>query len=147
MGALNRSPFLAGAASARTGEDQLPGYYSTDMHMWVIDTPEGVKPIIANGALSELVTKTKVNAEQDDDACWHLELTTKTEQKVESDDEHSFGHSHLLQLVTKTDSTTERDDRSDTNHLLELITKTNLELEQDDNGDPTFGLDTRYYAD
>ncbi|MCF5806074.1 hypothetical protein GIV20_24160 [Pseudomonas tremae] len=70
---------------------------------------------------------------------------TKTYQKVESDDEPTYGHDSLLQLTTKTDATTERDDRSDVNHLLELITKTNVQLEHDDNGDPTFGLDTRYY--
>lgn len=145
MGAMERSPFLAQLATPRTGSDEIPGYYSPELDMWVIDTPTGVKPIIFQGALSELLTKTKVNAEQDDEASWHLELMTKTYQKVESDDESAFGHDNLLQLITKTDAATERDDRSDVNHLLELITKTNVELEHDDNGDPTFGLDTRYY--
>ncbi|QZD74070.1 hypothetical protein K3819_10350 [Pseudomonas sp. 3-2] len=70
---------------------------------------------------------------------------TKTAQNVESDDEHTREANHLLQLVTKTDSTTERDDRCEATYILELITKTNLQLEHDDNGDPTFGLDTRYY--
>lgn len=133
--------------------------------MWAIDSPVGVVPIIADGALNELMTKTKVNAEQDDEACWQLELLTKTYQKVESDDENfnpyrqqscagsssqplSFDSSnHLLQLMTKTEANTERDDRCEVNHILELITKTNVELERDDNGDPTFGLDTRYYTD
>lgn len=144
MGAIERSPFLTGAATPRTGDDQIPGYYSPTLDMWVVDSPAGVKPIISQGALSELLTKTKVNAEQDDEASWQLELMTKTYQKVESDDEPAYVHD-LLQLMTKTDTTTERDDRSDVNHLLELITKTNVELEHDDNGDPTFGLDTRYY--
>lgn len=145
MGAMDRSPFLARAATPRTGSDEIPGYYSAELGMWVVDTPSGVMPIISQGALRELLTKTKVNAEQDDEAPWHLELMTKTYQKVESDDEPAFGHQDLLQLMTKTDAATERDDRSEANYLLELITKTNVELEHDDNGDPTFGLDTRYY--
>jgi hypothetical protein len=149
MGAMEKtlasSPFLAGGATTRTGEEKIPGYYSAALDMWVVDTAEGVKPIIAQGALSELLTKTKVNAEQDDEATWQLELTTKTAQKVESDDEYTREANHLLQLVTKTDSTTERDDRCEATYILELITKTNLQLEHDDNGDPTFGLDTRYY--
>lgn len=133
--------------------------------MWAIDSPGGVVPIIADRALNELMTKTKINAEHDDEAYWQLELLTKTYQKVESDDEDfgpyrrqssagssshplSFDSSnHLLQLMTKTEANTERDDRCEVNHILELITKTNVELERDDNGDPTFGLDTRYYTD
>jgi hypothetical protein len=159
------SPYLSGFATPRTGEDIIPGYYSSELNMWAIDSPAGVVPIIVDGALNELMTKTKVNAEQDDEACWQVELLTKTYQKVESDDEDfspyrrqfladsssrplSFESSnHLLQLVTKTDASTERDDRCEVNHILELITKTNVELERDDNGDPTFGLDTRYYTD
>ncbi|SFP84258.1 hypothetical protein SAMN03159315_04949 [Pseudomonas sp. NFPP28] len=133
--------------------------------MWAIESPTGVTPIIADRALNELMTKTKVNAEQDDEAGWQVELLTKTYQKVESDDDdhgryraqfsadrssqslRSDSCNHLLQLVTKTDANTERDDRCEANHILELITKTNVELERDDNGDPTFGLDTRYYTD
>lgn len=144
-GMMAKSPFLAAAATVRTGEDKIPGYYSAELDMWVVDTPDGVRPIIAEGALSELFTKTKVNVEQDDEACWQLEVMTKTFTKVESDDEHPQEQNHLLQLMTKTDANVERDDRSDVNHLLELITKTSVELERDDNGDPTFELDTRYY--
>ncbi|MCE5983737.1 hypothetical protein [Pseudomonas sp. LF19] len=133
--------------------------------MWAVESSEGVVPIIADGALDELMTKTKVNAEQDDEGGWQVELLTKTYQKVESDDEDfnpyralsSAGSSallrrfdsskHLLQLLTKTDAKTERDDRCEVNHILELVTKTNVQVERDDNGDPTFGLDTRYYTD
>lgn len=159
--ASQTSPFLSRFAIPRTGEDSIPGYYSSELNMWAIDSPTGVVPIITDGALNELMTKTKVNAEQDDEACWQAELLTKTYQKVESDDDspspyrgpssselRSFDTSNqLLQLVTKTDANTERDDRCEANHILELITKTNVELERDDNGDPTFGLDTRYYSD
>ncbi len=164
MGALHTmSPFLSRFATPRTGEDSIPGLYSPELQMWAVQAQDGEVPIIADGALNELMTKTKVNAEQDDEACWQIELLTKTYQKVESDDDDPSpyrGHSadlgglrssdsanHLLQLVTKTDAVTERDDRCNANHILELITKTNVELERDDNGDPTFGLDTRYYSD
>ncbi|KRC93908.1 MULTISPECIES: hypothetical protein [Pseudomonas] len=169
MGALENfsgtSPYLSRFATPRTGEDKIPGYYSSELNMWAIDSPAGAIPIIADGALNELMTKTKVNAEQDDEAPWQVELLTKTYQKVESDDDDhirfrgqssadSFSQplsldssNNLLQLVTKTDANTERDDRCEANQILELITKTNVELERDDNGDPTFGLDTRYYTD
>lgn len=116
--------------------------------MWVVEAVDGVVPVIADGALNELMTKTKVNAEQDDEASWQIELLTKTYQRVESDDDdpnpyrsqsNDSGHlhqfdssSHLLQLVTKTDAITERDDRCNANHILELITKTSVELERDD---------------
>lgn len=164
LGALKKlSPFLSRFATPRTGEDSIPGFYSSELQMWAIEAPDGEVPIIADGALDELMTKTKVNAEQDDEASWQIELLTKTYQRVESDDDDPSPYrgqsadsgtqcrfddsNHLLQLVTKTDATTERDDRCNANHILELITKTNVELERDDNGDPTFGLDARYYSD
>ncbi len=164
MGAQQKSsPFLSRFATPRTGEDSIPGFYSRELQMWAVEAPDGEVPIIADGALNELMTKTKVNAEQDDEASWQMELLTKTYQRVESDEDdpspyrgqsadsghlHRFDScNHMLQLVTKTDATTERDDRCNTNHILELITKTNVELERDDNGDPTFGLDARYYSD
>ncbi|MGY3282481.1 hypothetical protein ACVW05_000053 [Pseudomonas fulva] len=133
--------------------------------MWAVESSTGVVPIIADGALDELMTKTKVNAEQDDEGGWQVELLTKTHQKVESDDEdfnpyralssangsafvRRFDSSnHLLQLVTKTEANTERDDRCEVNHILELVTKTDVQMERDDNGDATYGLDTRYYTD
>lgn len=158
MGALrNLSPFLSRFATPRTGEDSIPGFYSPDLQMWVVETTEGEAPIIADGALNELITKTKVNVEQDDEACWQIELLTKTYQKVESDDDNpspyhrhpssSDSSSYQLRLVAKTDEASARDNQCGPNHILELITKTNVELERDDNGDPTFGFDARYYSD
>ena len=44
--------------------------------MWAIASSAGEVPIIADRALNELMTKTKVNAEQDDEACWQVELLT-----------------------------------------------------------------------
>jgi hypothetical protein len=134
------SPYLTKAATARTGDDKIPGYYSNELDMWVVDTVEGPKPIIAEGALSELLTKTKVNAEQDDEAIWMLEMMTKTAQNVEQDDDRPWEQSHLLQLMTKTDTISERDDNCEINHLLELMTKTEAQQERDDNGNPAFGF-------
>lgn len=159
------SPYLARFAIPRTGDDCLPGAYSLELKMWVTGSGDQAVPVIADGALNELMTKTNVNTEQDDDTFWQVELLTKTFQKVESDDEdpspyrgqalpgqseklHCFRPaSPLLQLVTKTEANVERDDRGELNHILELMTKTAIELERDDNGDSTLGLDTRYYKD
>lgn len=145
---LTASPYLSALATPRTGEDFIPGYYSEELDMWVIDSPTGQTPIIEHGAISQLVTKTKVNAEQDDEASYTMELMTKTFIKTESDDECVLQSSnHFLQLVTKTDTKMERDDQTTSNHILQLITKTNVEVERDDNSDSAFGLDTRYYID
>jgi len=70
------SPFLSKFATPRKGEDKIPGYYSSELNMWAIASSAGEVPIIADRALNELMTKTKVNAEQDDEACWQVELLT-----------------------------------------------------------------------
>ena len=141
-------PFLERFAIARTGEDSLPGYYSTEMAMWVVDTKAGPAPIIGHCALAELMTKTKVSAEQDDEGLYSLDgLKTITEVRAESDDIDP-AVSHLLGLVTKTDVIAERDDAaSEFNQFLELVTKTNVKVEKDDNGDPASGLESRYFND
>lgn len=141
-------PFLARFAIARTGEDRLPGYYSTEMAMWVVNSEAGPVPIIDHFALAELMTKTKVNAEQDDEGLYSLdELKTVTEVRAESDDVDS-AMSHLLELVTKTDTVVEKDDAAnDFNQFLELVTKTSVQVEKDDNGDPASGLESQYFND
>lgn len=142
-------PLLAKTAVPRTGSDNLPGYYSPLHDMWVVETIDGVKPIITRGALDELLTKTKVNTEEDDDSFVTLETLTKTYATPESDDDLSNNGrgSHLLQLVTKTDTVVEEDDPGSGYAMLELMTKTEAELENDDPGDPLFGLDQRFYLD
>lgn len=80
----------------RTGEDSIPGSYSPELQMWVIDALDGEVPIIADGALNELMTKTKVNAEQDDEASC-----------TERDDRCNANH--ILELITKTNVELERD--------------------------------------
>ncbi|MGY0553312.1 hypothetical protein ACW17M_08890 [Vreelandella sp. 2A-K22] len=129
------SPFLANAGKPRTGEDQLPGYYCEQQQMWVVDTEQGVLPIINKKALSQLMTKTRVHNEEDDDNYLALELITKTHQQLESDDDtRPTGHNNLLQLVTKTDSIQEVDDNYSASQLMELVTKTKVEQETDDDG-------------
>ncbi|WP_246881748.1 MULTISPECIES: hypothetical protein [unclassified Pseudomonas] len=152
MGVMQREsssetvPFLARFATPRTGDDKLPGYYSTAVDMWVVDTQDGPTPIINHGALAELVTKTKVNAEQDDEGFHALhELKTFTDVKAEGVDS-SASMNQLLELSSKTFIKVESDDAGDAfNHLLELVTKTNVELERDDSSDPSLGLDARYF--
>ena len=139
-------PFLARFATPRTGDDQLPGYYSTVLDMWVVDTKDGPAPVINQGALAELVTKTKVNAEQDDEGFYALhELKAFTGVRAEGVDSPSQLN-RMLELSSKTFIKAESDDAGDQfNHLLELVTKTYVELERDDNSDPSLGLDARYF--
>ena len=52
----NTSPFLAKAGTPRTGDDQLPGYYSEEEQMWVVDTAQGTQPIINEPQIKKLMT-------------------------------------------------------------------------------------------
>ena len=134
------SPFLAKAGTLRTGEDQLPGYYCEHQKMWVVDTELGAQPIINEQALSQLLTKTRVQEEEDDDSYLALELMTKTYLQIESDDDtRPTGASNLLQLVTKSDSVQEVDDHS-ASQLLGLVTKTKVRQEEDDDGFLSLGF-------
>lgn len=148
MGAAKRlpliSPFLARAAIPRTGESKLPGHYSKEKDMWVVETESGLKPVIAKGALAELLTKTRQDEEQDDDTPFMLETITKTCHRTESDDEGFTGSNQMLELFSKTNTISGRDDPGAANLILELLTKTHVELESDDTG-PSMGLDTRFY--
>lgn len=150
MGAAKKlpliSPFLASVAIPRTGESTLPGHYSKERDMWVVATETGEKPVIAKGALAELLTKTRQDEEQDDDMPFMLETFTKSFQRTESDDESVTGQCQMLELLSKTSTISERDDPGSTNFILELLTKTHVELESDDTG-PSLGLDTRFYED
>lgn len=114
------SPFLAKTAQLRTGSDQIPGYYSDEQDLWVVETEQGVKPIITNGVLAQLVTKTKVQIETDDESPFASNLKTKTEQMIERDDDVPYNTSQILQLVTKTDSVSEKDDTFDDGQLAQL---------------------------
>lgn len=100
------SPLLAGMATARTGNEQLPGKYCGQKHVWLVD---GTPVVEAVSNLAELTTKTDAQLERDDSSeLTLLELQTKTKAEVEQDDQDfSLG---MLGLVTKTFANTERDD-------------------------------------
>jgi len=137
----NTSPFLAKAGIPRTGDDQLPGYYSEEEQMWVVDTAQGTQPIINEHALSQLLTKTRAHEEEDDDSYLALELMTKTYLQIESDDDtQPSGFNNLLQLTTKTASNQEADDNRSACPLLELVTKSKVQQEADDDGFQSFGF-------
>ncbi|RLM14180.1 hypothetical protein BIY27_08090 [Gibbsiella quercinecans] len=154
---IKSMPYLARYAVPRTGENVIPGYYSSELDVWVIDEIEGPIPIILKGKMAETMTKTRVRQEEDDDGHFILlETITKSFANQERDDSDlemnhlnnidkqnisnlkdiSKMHSHLLELTTKTDVVQERDDSTyEFSHLLELTTKTNYELERDDSSD------------
>lgn len=137
----NISPFLANSGTPRTGEDRLPGHYCERQQMWVVDTEQGVLPIINKHVLSQLKTKTRADGEDDDDCQFALELTTKTHQQIESDDDtRPNGFNNLLQLAAKTDSIDEADDNYSAAQLLELVTKTMVQQEADDDAIQSFGF-------
>src|SRR3989338_1020087 len=137
----NISPFLARSGTLRTGEDRLPGYYCEQQQMWVVDTEQGVQPIINEQALSQLKTKTHADGEEDDDCVLALELVTKTHQQIESDDDtRPNDFNNLLQLATKTDSIDEAYDNYSAAQLLELVTKTKVQQEADDDAIQSFGF-------
>lgn len=108
--ALEVKPFLTNGAILRTGDDTIPGCYSDELQMWVVETAAGPAPIVSvDPRLTELVTKTKVLQEQDDEAISALlEGTTKTADYPKRDDVPP----RLLWLegTTKTETRQERDD-------------------------------------
>lgn len=104
------TPFLAKSAIARTSEGSIPGYYCDEMDMWVVETEVSIAPIISQGIIPQLITKTKVNEEEDDESPFFLQLVTKTEQQIERDDDHPPFFNEVLQLITKTDTIQESDD-------------------------------------
>lgn len=100
------TPLLVQKAVTRTGDDNIPGHYCPQRHVWVVDD----QPIVsARPILAELSTKTDTVKERDDMAVDQLlEMQTKTKVQLEKDDEdYEFG---LLELMTKTSSQPERDD-------------------------------------
>lgn len=129
----SRLPFLARFATERTEGNNIPGRYSYEQDLWVIEEKEKEIPIISKFILSQTVTKTKVRQESDDESSLSLlELATKTEVQLESDDT-DLSMSHLLELMTKTDTVQERDDEGwKTESFLELATKTFVAVERDD---------------
>jgi hypothetical protein len=117
MGKMERiaKPFLFGLATDRTptNETDIGGYYCEEAQVWVVQPPDGIKPIIetASDVIAETQTKTMTQVEADDDDFGRgtlMETTTMTKVGQEADDtDASFG---ALELVTKTEIQQESDD-------------------------------------
>jgi hypothetical protein len=87
-------PLLSSFAVSRTEGLDIPGRYCCKRHVWVVDGAGGTQPIVLAaktaadiGALMELLTKTKMQPERDDQSFGSLvELATKTDARPERDD-------------------------------------------------------------
>lgn len=105
------SPLLALGAVQRTQGPDIPGEYSPSLHVWAIDTPDGLQPLVnAATTIAELASKTETTTERDDP-----------------------GSAALLETVTKTMAKMERDDQDLPLFALELLTKTFVQREREDN--------------
>lgn len=79
-------PYLARFAIPRTEAGLVRGWYSQETSMWMLDTTDGPCPAVeCDSSALEMITKTDVQAERDDDDM--LELSTKTRIERERDDE------------------------------------------------------------
>ncbi|MDM4771174.1 hypothetical protein [Solimonas sp. SE-A11] len=105
-GATMKTPLLLQGAIPRTGDPVIPGGYSVDSDTWEVDG----QPLVASASqLSSLLTKTDAPTESDDHRTPALlEMLTKTKVELEGDDDR-FSLSGL-ELMTKTMAKTERDD-------------------------------------
>ncbi|MDN3615776.1 hypothetical protein ACFFUS_13990 [Vibrio gallaecicus] len=105
-------PFILNYATERVHSDvpSLGGHYCENEHMWVDN--ESKTPIInlVDRNHPELVTKTDVQIESDDQS-YAFELLTKTKVQDESDD-NDIRLCHLNELLTKTAVMQESDDNS-----------------------------------
>jgi hypothetical protein len=103
------SPFLVKFAIKRSPTNPLPGHYSEKRSLTVIKLKNEYIPLIEAGTqLAELLTKTKVDRESDDNDIGSLpELMTKTFIERERDDDLS---SIIKETLTKTEVERERDE-------------------------------------
>jgi hypothetical protein len=128
----NYRPFLPTLAVKRTGSaDVIPGRYSSEHDVWIVDGKEGPLPIVTAWQDYSIAPVTKIKGESDEMRGVMLELSTKTSKQVERDDVTPRSPVFLPELSTKTDSVGERDDPSP-RFLLELATKTEIAPERDD---------------
>jgi hypothetical protein len=125
------TPLLARVAVKRTSSVDIPGYFSIDRNVWVVDQGEIQVPIISLGN-TEHTPLTKLRGEEDDVFSGvALELITKTMQQMEHDDvsprlsrgpedrrsqgpaeieQNPFPKSWMLELFTKTEVAPEQDE-------------------------------------
>lgn len=106
-------PFLLRFATPRSAEAVMPGRYSPERSVWVVDGEEGERPIVevAAGSLVATQTKTAQYVESDDDDPTRfgtLETSTFTRVRQEADDEDAS--LILPEITTKTEVQQERDD-------------------------------------
>jgi hypothetical protein len=129
----NTRPFLTTLAVKRSGTPtELPGRYSSEQDVWVIENGNDSTPIISSYQERSVAPVTKIRAERDElGASGLLELSTKTSTLPERDDVTPRDVMLLPELLTKTDDVGERDDVSP-RLLLELATKTEAAPERDD---------------
>lgn len=109
---MNKPIILDNALERGNNNNKVFEYnYLKDMNV-VLVNKEVIPFIDMNEHINELITKTKVERERDDESCSLLELSSKTEVTRERDDEEiSFA-----ELESKTFVDRERDDEDDINY-------------------------------
>lgn len=110
-------PFLLRFATPRSADAEMPGRYSEELGIWVLDGEGGTRPIVevAGGSLVVTQTKTMTHVEVDDDDPGRpasMETGTSTAVAHEADDEDAL--LCLPELTTKTDVQQESDDEAAT---------------------------------
>lgn len=105
-------PIILDNAVERTGDGSNIFKYDYSKDMNVVKMENITIPFIDIGESSELLTKTKVDRESDDDEFRLLELLTKSAEDRERDDDEYMS---FAELVSKTFVDRERDDEDDIN--------------------------------
>lgn len=148
-------PLLTRYAVPRSAGQSMPGGFSKEKNVWVVNCDGKEVPVIlSHGMPSEMITKTNNYNEQDDESpFFHHELITKTDVQSERDDsDFLYGDVvplstkmaagdgkkvkcsvKLNELSTKTEVDAESDDEFPfVDPLIELLTKTKVDEERDD---------------
>ena len=100
-------PFIVRFGEKRREGVPLPGRYCEDRSVWTIQTDTESIPLIqAKAQIKELLTKTKVARERDDQGALESELKTKTFVERERDDDGSW----INEFLTKTKIEREKDE-------------------------------------
>jgi hypothetical protein len=127
---LRMKPIILDFCTQRKEDQGTLFYYNNNLNLNVVKVNEKEVPFVNLKTNNlELMTKTDIAREADDDNI--LDLMTKTKAEREQDDDSFFPQ----ELMTKTKVHREQDEGS--LNLLELQTKTFTDREQDDN-DPIY---------
>ena len=126
-------PFLVNLAVRRIGTaSPLPGRYCTQRDVWVVDEDDGPTPLVTKGSHYASAPVTKVKQERDTPiALSYLELMTKTHTQLERDDRCPRNTKLFSDKETRPPVTTEHC-VSASSLILELYTKTETVRERDD---------------